>query len=65
MFDVSLIVCSCVFLGLDSSACRVPEVCSHWWDWIRFGLIASLVCLRVMCLTGSVCSVLCQTVVRL
>ncbi len=65
MFDVSLIVCRRVFLGLDSSACRVPEVCSHWWDWIRFCLIASLACLRVMCLTESVCSVLCQTVVRL
>ncbi len=46
MFDVSLIVCSRVFLGLDSSACRVPEVCSHWRDWIRFCLIASLACLR-------------------
>ncbi len=46
MFDVSLIVCRCVFLGLDSSACHVPEVCSHWRDWIRFCLIASLACLR-------------------
>ncbi len=42
MFDVSLIVCSCVFLGLDSSACRVPEVCSHWWDWILSHCIVSV-----------------------
>ncbi len=38
MFDVPLIVCSCVFLGLDSSACRVPEVYSHWRDWIGFSV---------------------------
>ncbi len=42
MFDVSLIVCSRVFLGLDSSACRVPEVCSHWWDWILSHCIVSV-----------------------
>ncbi len=39
MFDVSLIVSRCVFLGLDSSACRVPEVYSHWRDWIGFSVL--------------------------
>ncbi len=64
MFDVSLIVCSRVFLGLDSSACRVPEVCSHWWDWILSHCIVSVFKGSCVC-AGSVCSVLCQTVVRL
>ncbi len=66
MFDVSLIVCSRVFLGLDSSACRVPQ-CAIIGG---IGLVSLSHCIVSMfkgsrVCAGSVCSVQCQTVVRL